>query len=309
VIYKNTSGRLSTKLYPLYFATSAFLLAFILLIKQLTIFSSFSIGLLLVTDLLFHSRSWKTFLLNAINGLSVFIIVLIGSDFFLRLKPPYLFHYIYIWQEGIFQKGIISGNGFNVWILLGGDMWGPANVPIFSNIPLTSPGFLGQVLFLIFVGFITLSLALFLKKKYSPEQTNLNREILLCFILHLAMINLCFNLFLTGTRNRYLFHFYPYIIIAWVGLSLYNRLFSEKIFTILILGASLYGIFMWQFISTIALFPGLTTYIIMLAFHLILFFSLLVIIMKYQNFSKNSSELLLASYKSFNNLKMRFLSS
>jgi hypothetical protein len=287
LVYKNTLALPRPKYFRLYPLVSSVLMACLLLTKQLTIFSAFSLGLLLAADILFNNRTWKTFLQQTALAAASLLVSLFVWDLFLKIKPPYFSHLFYIWLEGVFQSGIISGNGFNIWMLSGRDMWSSAHVPLFAGFPSANPYLLGELLFLVLGGIITLSLALVVKEQYQNGETFLNRETLLNFILHLALINLCFNVFLTGTRERYLFHFYPYIILAWAGLAGYNRLFSEKILSILFLGANLYGLFILQILSSIDFRIGTSTHIFLAVFHLALFAGLMFVTLKYQKFAHN----------------------
>lgn len=284
IVRKNTSSQPGQKYYWGYLAVSAVLLACILLTKQLTLFSAFSLGLLLAADIWFHDRDLKAFGLHIALVGGVLLAALFAWDLFLRLKPPYFSHLVYIWQEGFFQGGIISGNGFNIWMLLGRDMWSSAYVPLIAGLPWANPYGIGQLLFVALVVTATLSLGLFLRAQTLRGETWLNRETLLNFILHLALINLCFNVFLSGTRERYLFHFYPYIILAWTGLAGFNRLFSEKILSVLVLGASLYGLFILQIISSIDFRLVIWPHMLLAVFHLGLFISLMFATLRYQGF-------------------------
>ena len=287
VVNKNSSPEPTHTTYRLYVVISSLLLAFSLLTKQLTIFSAFSIGLLLIADIAFHNRTNRSFFQFAGLALITFMIAVFAWDPFLALKPPYISHLVYIWQEGIFQNGIISGNGFNIWMLLGRDMWSSAFVSFVPGSWLLNPYRMGQVFFLLFTGLITLSLLLWLRPYYYKHEKQLNREILLNFILHLALVNLCFNVFLSGTRERYLFHFYPYIILAWIGLGEINPLFSSRVRSLLFLGANLYGLFVLQIASTLDFRIGTSTHQLMAIFHLGLVACLLFIVFKYQRLATN----------------------
>ena len=284
IIGLNTDTQTSPLKFRLSLSIGGILLACVLLVKQLTIFSAFSLGLLLLASIFFQIRSWKTSLLNCLASASTFLATILAWDFFLRLKSPYVSHLYYIWREGTYEGNIIAANGFNIWMFLGRDMWSSAQVPFFSQIPFFTPYATGMFLFFVFTAVITLALFLFLKNQFLKNENFLNKETLLAFLFHLALVNLCATVFLTGTRDRYLFHFYPYIIIAWAGLSIYNRLFSEKILSVLILGASLYGIFILQILSSLDFRIGTSTHLIMAFFHLCLFGCLLIIGLKYQDF-------------------------
>ncbi|MEI7849662.1 MAG: hypothetical protein WCK35_27955 [Chloroflexota bacterium] len=288
VVKKNTTDQSTTINYWLYLIISAFLLGTMLLTKQLSIFSAFSIGLLLIADIAFHNRSLKTFLACTVVGGATFLVALFAWDPFLALKPPYFSHLLYIWQEGIFQQGIISGNGFNIWMLSGQDMWSSAQVPFTSISPFFTPYRVGQLLFLLLTGLSTLSLFLWLSQKYKLQEKQLDREILLNFILHLALTNLCFNVFLTGTRERYLLHFYPTILLAWAGLIGFSPLFTKKMRSLLFFCANLYGLFVLQILSSFDFHTGTSTHLFMTVLHLGLYISLLIIVLKYQQLAKNT---------------------
>ena len=255
IIQKNTSGHPSARGYRGYLAAAAALFGLLLLTKQLTLFSSVALGLLIAADAWFQTRAWRPFLQNMFMGLGVLLVVLFGWDLILQNVAPYRFHVLYIWVTGTFMPGIISGNGFNLWMLLGRDMWSSAHVTIFAGLPQSDPYLLGILLFLLLMAIATLSLALFVWGQYRRGERLLNRELLLNFILYLAWSNLCFNVFLTGTHERYLFHFYPYIFIAWVGLAAYSKLFSNKFLPILLLSATLYGLFVLQIMNGISIGP------------------------------------------------------
>ena len=289
IVTKNTSARSWDRYYRLYLAAGAALLAGLLLTKQLTIFSAASIGLLLLADVVFHSRALKPFLLNVAVSLAAFGAALLGWDLFLLLKPPYAFHLVYIWQEGIFQSGILSGNGFNIWMLLGRDMWSSAHVPILAGFPFTNPYLLGELLFLALSGLLTLSLGLFAWRRFQNGETRLSPEVLLNFILYLALINLCFNVFLSGTRERYLYHFYPFILIAWAGLASYSRLFSARMRLALILGSTFYGLFVLQILNgvEIRILPVSATHMLLSVIHLALFAGLFSVSLRYQELAPN----------------------
>jgi 4-amino-4-deoxy-L-arabinose transferase-like glycosyltransferase len=284
IVRTNIGETLPDNKFRLYLITSALLLSLALLTKQLTLFSAVPLGLLLATSILFRARQLKQFILNIAITMATLIVSIFSADFFLNLKAPYFSHLYYIWKEGSSHSKVISGNGFNIWMFLGRDMWSSSHVPIFSTAQLLTPYNLGMLLFLLFGGLATLSLGLFLKERFSQGERFLNREILLNFIFYLALINLCFNVFLTGTHERYLYHFYPYILIAVAGMAGYNPAFSQNLLAVLVLGASIYGIFILQIMSSIDFNIGYLSHWLLGLFHLGLLYWLMAIIFKYQNF-------------------------
>lgn len=289
MVHKNTSAQPAAMPYWLYLFISAILLACILLTKQLAVFCALSLGLLLATDILFHSRGGRAFVqYSCLTAASLAGLIFVW-DFFIQVKPPYLSHLFYIWKEGVFQSGLISGNGFNIWMLLGRDMWSSAHVPVFANIPLISPYLSGEIIFIVLAATISLSLGLWLRVPFQRGEKKLDRETLLNFVLYLALINLCFNVFLTGTRDRYLFHFYPYALLAWAGLGAFKPSFSEKGFSFLVLGTNFYGLFIFIFLTTIDFGLGTWPNIFLAIFHLGLSVYLLLVTLEYQGFGRSMS--------------------
>jgi len=287
IVWGNTGRLLTRSKYWQFLTVSGFLLGITLLTKQLTIFSAFPLGVLLATSIIFHARKWKYIILDAMLALGAFLVSIFCIDLTLHLKQPYTSHLYYIWQEGSSHSNVISGNGFNIWMFLGRDMWSSSHTPYFPYLEFLTPYGVGIFLFMFFAGIISLSLALFLKEHFNRGEQTINSEILLNGIFYLALVNLCFNLFLTGTHERYLYHFYPYILMAVVGLASYNRIFSKKLIEVHVLGANLYGVFILQIMSSIDFNIGYLSHWIMGIFHLGLFIWLFIIQVKYQDLRGN----------------------
>jgi hypothetical protein len=292
MIKGNLEGWSSKTSFGIFVAISGILMAGLTLTKQLTLFSLFSLGLLLATNLLFFSRQWKALALNSALALGSFLVVIFGGDFFLKLPKTYFSHLVYIWKTGSNHSDVISGNGFNLWMFLGRDMWSSSHIPLFENVPFLTPYGVGMFLFIGFTGLITLSLFLFLREHFQCGETFLNQEVLLNFIFHLALVNLSFNVFLTGTHERYLYHFYPYILLAWAGLEGCSPLFSRQIRSVLISGASFYGIFILMILSRVDFKIGYLPHWTLGIFHLGLLIYLTVVILRYQKFTVNVVSLL-----------------
>jgi 4-amino-4-deoxy-L-arabinose transferase-like glycosyltransferase len=291
LVHTNSGQLKAENKYRLNLIFSSILLGLVVLTKQLTLFSALPLGFLLASTILVHERNWKKTIVNTALTLGVFLFSLLSADLFLKLKQPYTSHLYYVWKEGSSHSNVISGNGFNIWMFLGRDMWSSSHVPIFSNMEHLTPYNVGMFFFLSFAGIITLSLLLFLRKHIDHNSRFVNKEILLNFVLYLALVNLCFNVFLTGTHERYLYHFYPYVLISVVGLSGYNQHFSKKMLTMIVLGASLYGVFILQIMTSIDFRIGYLSHWLMGIFHLILFVWLFIVCLKYQNLRGNFSAL------------------
>jgi hypothetical protein len=278
----NLQGWSSQAKFRVFLVVASLFLAALMLFKQLTIFSVLPLGLLLLGNLIFFSREWRQSLVNSTLPLTTFLAASFGFDLFLKLPQPYFSHLLYVWETGSHHSEIIAGNGFNLWIFLGRDIWSSARVPLTAQLPVLTPYGLGMLLFLLFTLLITGSWFLFLRRQFQQGETCFNREMLLNGIFFLALINLGFNIFLTGTHERYLYHFYPYLLIAWLGLASYNRWFTPKSLPLLIFGANLYGVFMLQIIPNLDFRLGYWPHWLLGSFHLGLLIYLTVVFFRYQ---------------------------
>ena len=90
-----------------------------------------------------------------------------------------------------------------------------------------------------------------------------NTENISLLILHLALVNLSFNLFLAGTHERYLYHFYPFIIMACMGLGFFKRGFVYA----LLAGATFYGAVLYGYLTRFNLQFGQIPFAILGVFH------------------------------------------
>ena len=265
IVHNNLREQSDKKNVAIYLAVSGVMLSWIVLSKQTTIFGLFSIGCLLFTSLVFTSKKWTQFALKSLFAAAFFILPIAFWDVFLILKKPYFSHLYYIWKTGSNHGDIISGNGFNIWMFLGRDMLSSSHVPLFfassANPEVFSfftPYWIGLFLFLLFNSALAFFLFLFLWKRFSNHKRFMDRDVLLNFLFHFSLVNLSFNIFLTGTHERYLYHFYPFIILAVLGLKKYTKPFSNYTVYILLFGAGLYGSFILYLLSGIGRSHGYT---------------------------------------------------
>jgi len=287
IVKGNVQGWTSRAGFRVFLVGSGSFLASLVLLKQLTIFSVLPLGLLLVVNIFFFSREWRQFFLNFSLFAAAFLVPLFVWDFFLKLPAPYFSHLIYIWSQGSNHGDLISRDGFNLWIFLGRDMMSSSHISLFKDIPLLTPYNLGNFLFISFMLLITFSWLLSLRSHFQRGENYLNREILLNGIFYLALVNLGANIFLTGTHERYLYHFYPYIILAWLGLESYSRLFTSKALSFFVLGGCLYGLLILKVLPNLDFRLGYWPNWLLGSFHLCLIVYLTVIIFKYQKSTRN----------------------
>jgi len=263
------------------------LMACTLLTKQLALFSLPSLGLLLATIIVFSTRKWQSAAFNLALAGVCFVACLLIADVFLRPPAPYPLHLAYIFKLSSNQGGEIARNGFNLWIFLGRPMLSSPRVPIFlkAATPLAAwltPYHVGNFLFVTTNLILGVSQLLFLRARFLKGEHCLDRETLFTLILHLALVNLSFNVFLTDTHERYLFHFYPYIILACLGLRQYQRLFSNTMLGLIIGGATVYGLFVLGVLTRTITLTKTTGTIIVGLFHAGLWAYLFVVTLKYQ---------------------------
>jgi len=188
------------KLHPWYLHTlMGVSLSIAFLTKQLLIFSIVTIGLSYVVYLL-KIYSFNSFL----RCLGVFCLGFLFPLFLFELwiytPDEYLFFAQKAFKTGSNYMDTISENGFNLWSLFFSSQNTSSTLPLFADI---TPKQMGLVSFCIFY------FAIFLK--FLRSQFNLSRV-----FLTIALANLAMNIFLTGTHERYLYHCYPFLIIALI---------------------------------------------------------------------------------------------
>lgn len=124
---------------------------------------------------------------------------------------------------------VISGNGFNLWVLLGRDMWSSSQEP-FTALRLgawqqeLTPYHSGIVLYALLLLFLFATAFLAVRPllargalaRLADEQ---QAALLALLSLLLGLTQLGFNVLLTGTHERYLFLGYPFLILStwWFG--------------------------------------------------------------------------------------------
>jgi hypothetical protein len=225
------------------------LLSFVagLLTKQLAIFPIAALTPLLVAVLYrFRSTSKLNRLLAGASILAsagVFLILDRQIDISGFLGSSYL----YVWLGGgSHHYHRITGDGFNIWVLLDRPMGSSSDIPFYSF-----SAFGREVQFtpvatgLFFFGLYTL-LASWLFYKFarrrpaSPAEPQ-TRLFLGCCILYLAMINLGFNVFLAGTNARYLYHFYPFLLLSALVLARSTAFARSSLIGLYIAASIVYG--------------------------------------------------------------------
>lgn len=235
----------------LYFPLAAFLLALMLLTKQLIYFSMGALGLILLVNIIRLLRSLQAFLLYAVPAAAAFLLPIILVDAALQLKPSYVSHLHYILATGSQHGDTISSLGFNIWVFFTKDLLGSSRLPLqvgsISLAPI-SPYSAGLTLF------AALNIMLFiiflrdLRRQNNPGMTTFNTGQVISALFYFSLVNLTFNLTLTGTHERYLYHFYPFILMACLSLLGHSRFIDRTLLISLFAGALFYGAYLFFYL-------------------------------------------------------------
>lgn len=271
--------------YYLFVSLAALLLSFMLLTKQLVYFSLFALGLILLANIVTYSRRPGEIVFSVLVAAILFVLPLAAIDLNLSLKPPYVSHLQYILATGSKHGDTISSVGFNVWVFFADDLLGSSRAPLpirsgsttlFSITPYPA----GITLFLTLTAFFVFRFARHLWKNPSPGIRRFQPRTILLLLVFLALVNLTFNLTLTGTHERYLYHFYPFILIACLGLMTRSKWFNRATLAALLVGASFYGAFLYAYLSLLVRTFSKSILEAVSLFHLVLFGYLVYIVLK-----------------------------
>jgi hypothetical protein len=254
----------------LYLLLGSLSISLYLLTKQSAIFS------LPFFFLIFLVTAWKFWDNYHYKGIIWLALAAIISISFLRyvdssFVTPEHFHnssYWFIWQ-GISgtHTDKISGNGLNIWMFLGRNMWSSSKVPFFTlNLGswqyAMTPYKTGIILYLILIIFLLFSgcksIGKILKSKIWDEQRDKAVSYLvalLCFFHGLSYLG--FNVLLSGTHERYLYLGYPFLLIAVAWFYSNKIVFSWRLTTFCFFAAAAYGCFVFRVIGRLPqlLFP------------------------------------------------------
>lgn len=236
----------------LYFPLGAFLLALMLLTKQLVYFSMGALGLILLVSIIRLSRSFQSFMMFALPAAAGFLFPIFFVDAALQLKPPYVSHLQYILATGSQHGDTISSLGFNIWVFFTNDLLGSSRLPLqigSFSLALISPYFAGLTLF-VFLNIVLFILFLRdLRRQDNAGMQTFNIGQVISTLFYFSLVNLTFNLTLTGTHERYLYHFYPFILMACLGLLGRSHFINRPLLISLFAGALFYGVYLFLCLS------------------------------------------------------------
>lgn len=262
--------------YYLFVILSALLLSLMVLTKQLIYFSVFGLGVILLANIIIYSRKLANIFFSILAVAAAFAIPIHLIDSTLILKAPYVSHLQYILATGSDHGDRISYTGFNLWVFFGSDPLASSRVAaplqfgtkiLFSVIPYFS----GIFLFLLINSFLFFIFARYILKLYSHGKRVFTQDAILLSFVYLALVNLSFNLTLTGTHERYLYHFYPFILVACLGLMGRSTYFNRGMLVVSFSGAVVYGAFLYGYLTLLVRPSSQPVLQTMSVLHLLLF--------------------------------------
>ena len=240
ITFVNTGKKeLRNSRFFIYISLLAILMAAGFLTKQLVTFSLIPLALLITVNILIKT-GFRIFRSAIYISLIIFIVLLIVAlfDSWLIFPDKYFSHMERVLLTGSYHIEAISGNGFNIWMLLNRDMYSSANIPFLFS---WTPKITGIILFLLNSAMLTYFLVL---KTGMNLNTRLSSELISIYLVYLALINLNLNLFLTGSHERYLYHFYPFLIIALLIMNKGKISLRQNLsLSLSLIGGILYGAF------------------------------------------------------------------
>lgn len=277
---------------PAYLVLIGLPLTCLMLTKQLAVFNLLILEGIVLANLFLVCRSIPKAIIYSGLFLAWQAAIVLLFDLFLKVESPYVSHLAYVWLTRSNHMNKISGNGFNIWIFLGWAQGASSTDPFYHTF---TPRDTGLGLFVGWMAVLSVSLFMQLRKLYRTNRPRaLDRETLSDLIFFLALTNLCFNVFLSGTHERYLYHFYPMVITGFLGLREHSALFSRTMLAALLFGGVSYGLYVFEILSgelPMALFI-LRDARFQAAFHLFLLVYLSLAYLRYHDFISRVRDLL-----------------
>lgn len=204
------------------------LLSMALLTKQLLLFPVLIFGFLMI---LYWMRDYRKYLPSMMIALIAFLLPIVAIDLWLTLPESYhISHFQKIFLEGSEHVNFISGNGFNVWMLFVDEMYTPSTTPWILGL---SPKMMGVLI----VGILSIVIFFNFYKRFTKVEMN---KVIGGMLISYSLLFLAVNLFFTGTHERYLYHFYPFLILSIFLLNL-----PKQVIWLTVAAATVYGLFVF----------------------------------------------------------------
>ncbi len=257
-----------------------------LLTKQLLVFTLFPISIFISIFIfaLYRNNLKQLGPLLLFFMISIFLPIIIIDYWLILPESIHISHLERVVLKGSSHMNKISGNGFNMWMLSNLDMWSSSKIPFLYSL---TPMIAGILIFLI--NSLVLVIIFILKNIFVSVDSN--KTIISDFLLLIALFNLSFNLFLTGTHERYLYYFYPIIFVYFLITNDNDmlRFKSNKLeFGLSIIGSILYGSFVLLVLTEHRYHQS---YIMLFIYHFILYGVLAKIFFKGFKYQKSIEKL------------------
>lgn len=225
------------------------LLSCLTLTKQLALFSLAPLGMMIMLNILLQPLKWKErpmlfFILFVAYAAPFFI-----AELFLKTPLGYVSHFQYVLATGSNHGDVVSSYGFNVWRFFVSDPLTSSHdsvvVPLGQSFQLSVIPYRAGILIFILVNVFLVSLTLFYFRKRFARLDSYLKEDFSFWMMYLGLVNLSFNLFLSGTHERYLYHFYPFVMVALLSLPKHNM----RSLILASSGAFFYGCFLFGYLT------------------------------------------------------------
>ena len=285
----NLAEKSDWRRYYLFIFMVGLLISLSILSKQLIIFSLISVEFMALANIILYTRKVKGFLASLFLLLFSIVAPIVLIDLNLHLKPPFVSHLQYIWETGGQQSDMVTSFGLNIWEFFVNNGYVSShdmiNINLNPNFSITLvPYNVGIILFLLSLTVFSAYFLMYVLARYRQGLQFFDREIILGFLFHLVLVNLSFNLFLTGVHERYLFYFYLFLILIWLSLENYSPLFNRKMLLVLFSSTISYGSLLCVYLSG-ALKPlgsfAKVPFQVLTLFNLGLFVYLIILFAKY----------------------------
>lgn len=278
-VWFNLNSETGRSRYFVFIILAGLVMSLAILTKQLILFSLLSLGFVAVMNIFLYSQKPGKILFSLVVIALAFILPIILIDLSLNLKDGYFSHLQYVLATGSQHGDVISSFGFNVWTFLAKSPNDSSHTPL--NIQGLSisivPFWTGIFLFLLINALLIFVYVRYFYRQYKAGLRFFSSTDIFLLLLHLALVNLSFNLLLTGTHERYLYHFYPFVIMAWSGLDFLSR----KLVYVLSAGAIFYAAVLYAYLTGLIDQFGQAPFAILFIFHAAIFLYLMISLLSY----------------------------
>ncbi len=201
--------------------------------KQILVLPLLPLGLFLLYRFSFKKGGLKNFIFQFLG----FLIPFFSFELFLKLPADStLTHYEHILKTGSSHINIVVQHGVSIWNFFFDNDLVSAHTRLFNFMSVKEIGLILSITFLMIITFLFFKVIKYLDTK----------KLQFGFLaFYVALCNLAVNLFLSGIHNRYLYYFYPFLLLAFCCLPQIFKSTFDRV--LLVIGSISYGIFILSF--------------------------------------------------------------